>query len=138
MNNKVYKNILSSFLMGEYNLAEVTLKLALLSENYIPNENHDFDFIMLEEISGTGYISGGQELANVIIENDSELVADHVQWSNADFAAKFAFLYIAPDIPVAVFDFGENRVPDGSDIFRVLWGPDAGVNSGVVLYLRHK
>lgn len=132
MANVLYNNVVNFLLTGVYDLTAETLKLALLDEDYIPNANHDFTTIMLNEISGLGYTAGGQELQNVyIIGNDFK--ADHVHWTAATFECRWAFLYISPDVPVAIYDLGGLRTVE-VDIFRVLW--DNNMNpDGVVIKL---
>jgi hypothetical protein len=83
-----------------------------------------------EATAGTGYTSGGQNLANVAVAtvttNDASFDADDVVWtaSGGSIAATHAVIYNntdADDPPLAVIDFeGTETAGDGTE-FRIVW-----------------
>lgn len=66
------------------------------------------------EITGTGYSAGGQQLLNPTV-NTSGTTAyvsfDNAEWTNASFTARCALLYNASqgNKSIAILDFGANK-----------------------------
>lgn len=57
---------------GGVNLSSLTVKCMVVTGSYTPNQNtHDFrDDLGATEVSGTGYTSGGNTLANPVVSLD--------------------------------------------------------------------
>ena len=66
MASKLYGQFLSQALNKEIDWDTDTIKVALLTNAYTPNQDsHNyFDDVVANEVSGTGYTSGGYTLAN--------------------------------------------------------------------------
>lgn len=83
-----------------------------------------------ESTAGTGYLAGGQALANVAVTtvttNDAKFDADDVVWSalGGPITASYGVIYNdtdANDPPIAFIDFdGSQSAGDGTD-FKVVW-----------------
>jgi hypothetical protein len=66
MPSKLYGNFLKQALNKEIDWDSDTIKVALLSSSYTPNQDtHDyFDDVSTYEVTGTGYTTGGITLAS--------------------------------------------------------------------------
>ena len=81
------------------------------------------------EITGTGYIAGGQELTNKLVtksQNITIFTADNILWSNSTLLARCGVIY--DDTPasdsdkklISYVDFGGIRETSDSN-FRIIW-----------------
>lgn len=106
-----------------------TLKLALLTNAYTPNADHNvWADVSTNETSGTGYTAGGATLANQAVTQDdtndrAKFDADDVTWSSSTITAYYAVLYddtVTGDPLIAVWDFGADKSSSAGD-FTVQW-----------------
>jgi len=132
---KVYGKFMQYLVSGNsFNWQTDTIKMALLSSSYTPDQdNHDFfDDVQAHEISGTGYTVGGQALTNKSISYDpasntlSLLCAD-VAWPESTITARYAVLYKDTGTPstsplIAYADFGAS-VSSTNGTFKVVVDP---------------
>jgi len=94
-------------------LAEGTLKMALYtSEANLGSET--LVYSTSNEVVGTGYTAGGQELTGVTVSQSGTtayLTFDNVTWDPASFTARGALIYNPGygDLAVAVLDFGADK-----------------------------
>jgi len=141
MSNILFNDVLNTILAGDLPLDELTLKLMLITDAYVPNADDDFTTISAEEVvevnsPDNGYTAGGETVTVLSIVN-GELLANHVSWADATFSCRYALLYDATtpasEIPIALFDLGGVRTVS-ANVFQILWGA-AGGGSGVVLRL---
>ena len=100
MPSKLYGNFLAKALNKEVDFDSDTIKVALLSSSYTPNQDtHDyFDDVSTYEVTGTGYTSGGQTLGSKTVTYDSAnnviiLDAADVTWSSSTITARYAVVY---------------------------------------------
>lgn len=100
MPSKLYGNFLAKALNKEVDFDSDTIKVALLSSSYTPNQDtHDyFDDVSTYEVTGTGYTSGGQTLGSKTVTYDSAnnvivLDAADVTWSSSTITARYAVIY---------------------------------------------
>ncbi len=100
MPSKLYGNFLAKALNKEVDWDSDTIKVALLSSSYTPNQDtHDyFDDVSANEVTGTGYTSGGQTLGSKTVTYDSAnnvivLDAADVTWSSSTITARYAVVY---------------------------------------------
>lgn len=100
MPSKLYGNFLAKALNKEVDWDSDTIKVALLTSSYTPNQDtHDyFDDVSSYEITGTGYTTGGQALASKTVTYDSAnnvviLDAADTTWSSSTVTARYAVIY---------------------------------------------
>lgn len=108
-----------------------TIKVALCSSSYTPNQDsHEFFSDITNEITGTGYTSGGATLSSPTItvtgaSNLTTFDAADTTWTTATFTARYAIIYkstgTASTSPlIAYIDFGGNQSPSAQD-FQIVW-----------------
>lgn len=101
-------------LQGQQNLSSDTLKMALFTAfaDLGPNTT---GYTTTNEITGTGYVAGGQTMSGVSISaatNGTVYVNfDNVVWNPAAFTARGALIYNVTqgNASVAVLDFGADK-----------------------------
>jgi hypothetical protein len=100
MPSKLYGNFLAKALNKEVDFDSDTIKVALLTSSYTPNQDtHDyFDDVSAYEVTGTGYSAGGQTLGSKTVTYDSAnnvivLDAADVTWSSSTITARYAVVY---------------------------------------------
>jgi hypothetical protein len=100
MPSKLYGNFLAKALNKEVDWDSDTIKVALLSSSYTPNQDtHDYyDDVSTFEVSGTGYTAGGQTLGSKTVTYDSAnnvivLDAADVTWASSTITARYAVVY---------------------------------------------
>lgn len=137
----VYNAAKVSFLKADIDLLVDTIRLILLDNTYTGNiDSQDFwDDISSDEVSGTGYSSGGETLANRTVtqdDTDDEGVfdADDVTWTTATFTARYAVLVKWTGTPgtsnlIGYWDFGGDKSPAGVD-FTVQFAAEGIINLG--------
>lgn len=102
-------------------LSSDTLKVALFSSAIDPETNRDvyekYADISANEITGTGYTTGGVALSNVVVSLDAtnhvvKLTADDPAWESATITARYAVIYDSTStdsLLIAFVDFGEDK-----------------------------
>ena len=114
-----------------------SIKLMLVTDAYVPDvDTHTVFADVTNEITGTGYTAGGEELQTPTVTQDDlgnqgVFDAEDVVWSGSSLTAKGAVLYddtiAVPEKPlIAYIDFGANKTSLAGD-FKVQW------NSGGIL-----
>jgi hypothetical protein len=100
MPSKLYGQFLAKALNKEVDWDSDTIKVALLTSSYTPNQDtHDyFDDVSAYEVSGTGYTAGGQTLGSKTVTYDSAnnvivLDAADTTWSSSTITARYAVVY---------------------------------------------
>ena len=128
----IYQGLTTSFkvdmLNGKQNVASDTLKMALYTA-YATLDQDTTAYTTGNEISGTGYISGGKTIANVTINSGSNTVYvsfSNVVWDPAQFTTRGALIYNATksNASIAVLDFGSDKIQTGNNTFTVILPPD--------------
>ena len=134
MSSKLYGSFLVKALNKEVDFDSDTIKVALLTNAYTPNQDtHDyFDDVVANEVAATGgYTSGGITLANKTITYDSgtnviKLDADDVTWSASTITARYAVVYDASPASdatrplIGYVDFGSDQ-SSSSGNFTITW-----------------
>ncbi len=134
MASKLYGSFLVKALNKEVDFDSDTIKVALLTNAYSPNQDtHDyFDDVVANEVAATGgYTAGGITLANKAITYDAgtnviKLDADDVTWSASTITARYAVVY--DDSPatnatkplIGYVDFGSDQ-SSSSGNFTITW-----------------
>lgn len=113
-----------------------TVRCALLSSSYTPNKDHNqWSQVSSYEITGTGYVAGGEALANQDVsqdDTDDEAVfdADDVTWTSSTITARYALLYddtLANDDLICCIDFGVDKSSENGT-FKIQWNAEGILN----------
>ena len=133
MPSKLYGQFLSQALNKEIDWDTDTIKVALLSNAYTPDQDaHNyFDDVVANEVTGTGYTQGGITLANQTNTYNSAtnvivLDADDVTWSSSTITARYAVVYDASPGTnatrplIGYVDFGSDQSSSNGN-FTITW-----------------
>jgi hypothetical protein len=133
MPSKLYGQFLSQALNKEIDWDTDTIKVALLSNAYTPDQDaHNyFDDVVANEVTGTGYTQGGITLANKTNTYNSAtnvivLDADDVTWSSSTITARYAVVYDASPGTnatrplIGYVDFGSDQSSSNGN-FTITW-----------------
>lgn len=118
----MYGSFLVKALNKEVDFDTDTIKIALVSSSYTPNQDtHDYwDDVVANEVSGTGYTAGGQALTSKSVSYDSAsnvivLDAADAVWSSSTITARYAVIYddagatTAQKVLLGYIDFGSDQ-----------------------------
>lgn len=133
MASKLYGNFLSQALNKEIDWDTDTIKVALLTNSYAPDQDaHNyFDDVVAFEVTGTGYTAGGESLLNKTntyngATNTITLDADDVTWSASTVTARYAVVYDAApgsnatNPLIGYVDFGSDQSSSNGN-FTITW-----------------
>jgi hypothetical protein len=133
MASKLYGQFLSQALNKEIDFDTDTIKVALLTNAYTPDQDaHNYyDDVVANEVSGTGYTAGGNTLANKTNSYNSAtnvivLDADDVTWSSSTITARYAVIYDASPATnatrplIGYVDFGSDQSSSNGN-FTITW-----------------
>ena len=130
---KMYGNALVKALNKEIDWDSDTIKVALVSSTYTPDQDaHDYwDDVSANEVTGTGYTAGGAALATKTITytgatNVIKLDADDTSWTSSTITARYAVIYDASPVAdsakplLGYVDFGQNE-SSSNGTFTIAW-----------------
>ena len=133
MASKLYGQFLQQALNKEIDWDTDTIKVALLSNSYTPDQDaHNyFDDVSTYEVTGTGYTQGGNTLANKTNTYNSAtnvivLDADDTTWSSSTITARYAVVYDASPATnatkplIGYVDFGSDQSSSNGN-FTITW-----------------
>jgi len=133
MPSKLYGQFLSQALNKEIDWDTDTIKVALLTNSYTPDQDaHNyFDDVVANEVTGTGYTAGGNTLANKTNSYNSStnvitLDADDTTWSSSTITARYAVVYDATPSTnatrplIGYVDFGSDQSSSNGN-FTITW-----------------
>jgi hypothetical protein len=133
MPSKLYGQFLSQALNKEIDWDTDTIKVALLTNAYTPDQDaHNYlDDVVANEVSGTGYTAGGNTLANKTNAYNSAtnvitLDADDTTWSSSTITARYAVIYDATPATnatrplIGYVDFGSDQSSSNGN-FTITW-----------------
>jgi hypothetical protein len=133
MASKLYGQFLSQALNKEIDWDTDTIKVALLTNSYTPDQDaHNYlDDVVANEVTGTGYTTGGATLANKTNAYNSAtnvivLDADDVTWSSSTITARYAVIYDASPATnatkplIGYVDFGSDQSSSNGN-FTITW-----------------
>jgi len=132
MASKLYGNFLLKALNKEVDFDSDTIKVALLSSSYTPDQDaHDyFNDVSTYEVTGTGYTAGGATLASKTATYDSStnvivLDAADVTWSSSTITARYAVVYdstgtASTSALIGYVDFGSDQSSTNGN-FTITW-----------------
>lgn len=118
------------------NLSSDSLKVALFTSTYTPNQDTDTTYagITGEVANGSGYTTGGVALASVSWASDAtnhraKLTASNLTWNvTAVITYRYAVLYdsTSGDL-IALYDPGANQTGPSSGTININWDASNGV-----------
>jgi hypothetical protein len=133
MASKLYGNFVVKSFNKEIDWDSDTIKVALLTNAYTPNQDaHDyFDDVVANQVTGTGYTSGGNTLANKTNTYNSAtnvivLDADDTTWASSTITARYAVIYDATPATdatrplIGYVDFGSDQSSSNGN-FTITW-----------------
>lgn len=133
MPSKLYGQFLQQALNKEVDWDTDTIKVALLTNAYTPDQDaHNyFDDVVANEVTGTGYTQGGITLSNKTNTYSSStnvivLDADDVTWSSSTITARYAVVYDATPATnatkplIGYVDFGSDQSSSNGN-FTITW-----------------
>lgn len=133
MASKLYGKFIQKAFNKEVDWDTDTIKVALLSSGYTPDQDtHDyFDDVSTYEVTGTGYSAGGETLASKTSTYDSgtnviTLDAADVTWSSSTITARYAVVYDASggssstNPLIGYVDFGSDQSSSNGN-FTIAW-----------------
>jgi len=132
MPSKLYGNFLLKALNKEVDFDSDTIKVALLSSSYTPDQDaHDyFNDVSTYEVSGTGYTAGGSTLASKTATYDSAnnvivLDAADTTWASSTITARYAVIYDSTGTSstsalIGYVDFGSDQSSTNGN-FTITW-----------------
>lgn len=128
---KMYGQFLLKALNKEVDWDSDTIKVALLTSAYSPNQDTQvyFSDVSGNEVTGTNYTAGGATLGSKTITYDTgtnviKLDGADVTWASSTITARFAVVY--DDTPasqkplVGYLDFGSDQSSVNGD-FTITW-----------------
>jgi hypothetical protein len=139
MANLIFNNAKKYLMNGSVDLDTDTIKVMLVTSSYTPNaDTHDFRDDVTNEVSGTGYSSGGSALANKTVTTDTTddegvFDADDLTWSTSTITARGAVLYksrggaSSADELICYIDFGSDKSSSGGN-FTLQWASEGIIN----------
>lgn len=102
MASKLFGSVVAKAFNKEIDLDSDTIKVALLTSAFTPNQDTQdyFDDVATNEVTGTGYTSGGATLASKSVSynastNEFTFDADDVTWASSTITARYAVIYDA-------------------------------------------
>ena len=133
MASKLYGNVLKAAFNKEIDFDSDTIKVALVSSSYTPNQDtHDYwDDVVANEVTGTGYTAGGATLASKSVTYDGAtntltFDAADVTWSSSTITARYAVVYDDSGATngqkalLGYYDFTTDRASSNGD-FTIRW-----------------
>ena len=114
MANVVPFSFAQELLKGSHNFTSNTIKLALYTANPYTTASTTYTAGSANQVSGTGYTTGGNTLNNPVVANQTNvatLTFAQTQFTSATFGAAYAVIYnnSASDKLVVVLDFGGTK-----------------------------
>ena len=133
MASKLYGQFLQQALNKEIDWDSDTIKVALLSNSYTPDQDaHNYlDDVIAYEVTGTGYTTGGASLSNKTNTYNAStnvivLDADDVTWASSTITARYAVVYDATPSTnatrplIGYVDFGSDQSSSNGN-FTITW-----------------
>lgn len=137
MASLVYNSYKEDLLNGNIDLTNDTIKLALVTSSYTPDQDaHDFFNDVTNEVSGTGYTAGGKTLSVTVSQDDTDnegvFDAADVSWTSSTITARGAVIYkdtgnAATSNLICYIDFVTDR-SSSNDIFTIQFDAEGILN----------
>ena len=114
MANVVPYSFAQELLKGTHNFTSNTITLALYTANPYTTASTQYTSGSANQVSGTGYTTGGNTLNNPVVANQTNvatLTFDAISWTSATFGAAYGVIFNDTDGDklVVVLDFGGTK-----------------------------
>ena len=114
MANVVPFSFAQELLKGTHDFVNNTIKIALYTANPYTTASTQYTTGSANQVSGTGYTTGGNTLGSPVVANQSNvatLTFAQTQWTSATFGAAYGVIYNDTDGDklVVVLDFGGTK-----------------------------
>ena len=107
-------------------LAANDYKMSLHTSELVPNpETHEYYSDLTNEVAGTGYTAGGDDIGDptVALNDNKDAVVDWADYTFTNLTVaeiRYAAIYKDTGTPttspvIAILDFGQNEAPSGID-----------------------
>lgn len=138
MANVIYNAFKKNIMNGSIDLDTDTIKVMLVTSSYTPDQDaHEDRADVTNEVSGTGYSTGGAALASLAVtadntDNDGVFDAADLTWAASSITARGAVIYkstgtAANDLLIAYIDFGADKT-SASGNFTIQWASEGIIN----------
>lgn len=139
MADVIYNAFKKNIMNGGIDLDTNTMKVALVTSSYTPNQDthEDMADVTNEVANGNGYTTGGAEITNKAVtadntDNEGVFDGDDVTWTSSTITARGAVIYkstgvAANDLLVCYLDFGSDQSSSAGD-FTIQWNAEGIVN----------
>ena len=141
MADVIYNSFKQKIMDGSINLSSDTIKVALVTSSYTPDQDthEDYADITNEVPNGSGYVTGGDEITTKTVtkdntDNEGVFAGDDCQWTAATFTCRGGIIYKDTGTPatswfIAYIDFGSDMSPVAST-FDIQWDAEGIINIG--------
>lgn len=140
MADVVYNSFKKQLLDGGINFGTSNINVMLVTSSYTPNQDtDDFQDDVTNEITGTGYVTGGTTLAGGTVtqdntDNEAVYDANDVTWGTSTITARGAVLYKSTGVGstsplIAYLDFGSDKTSSSGN-FSIQWNAEGIINLG--------
>lgn len=119
MASGIYHSFFERLGRGAGDLQSVTVKVALVTSSYTFDADHDYFNDVTNEVSGTGYSSGGGTVTVTVTDDDTNNWVTYdlggYTWTTATLTARGAVYYVdtagasSTDWLICYIDFGSNQ-----------------------------
>lgn len=135
---KIYGKVFTAAFNKEIDLADDTIKVALTTSSYTPDQDGDdyFNDVVGNEISGTGYTAGGATLASKTLTytgatNKWVFDAADTTWTTSTITARTAVVYDASPgsdatRPLICYQQSDSDITTTAATFTIQWA-SAGI-----------
>lgn len=138
MADVIYNSFKAKIMDGSIDLDTDTINVALVTSSYTPDQDAHEDYAdITNEVSGTGYTSGGAALANKAVsiddtDNEGVFDADDVTWSSSTITARGAIIYKDSGVAgtswfICYLDFTSDQSSSAGD-FTISWNAEGILN----------
>lgn len=138
MADVIYNGFKGSLLNVDIDLLVDTIKVALVTSAYTPNQDTHLDFAdVTNEVTGTGYTAGGATLGTKAVtvdttDNEGVFDAADVTWASSTITARGAVLYMSTgtagtSLLICYLDFGTDQTSTAGD-FTIAWNAEGIIN----------
>jgi hypothetical protein len=139
MADVIYNSFKRDIMNGALDLDTDTIKVMLVTSSYTPDQDaHTKRSDITNEVSGTGYSSGGAALANKAVtadntDNEGVFDADDLTWSSSTITARGAVLYksrggaSSADELLCYIDFTADKASSAGN-FTLQWNSEGIIN----------
>ena len=121
---------LANKLLSDLEAVGTTLKVALCTDTYVPDQDADESFAdITNEVIAASYTAGGNEITTKALTYAARVTTvdgDDVEWPAADFTCHYGIIYDAtPALAanqklIAWIDFDGDKVP-AVQTFKIIW-----------------